>query len=56
MQNYNRNIPIHSEESFAKMRKAGVLAARILDSLSDFIKVGISTNEINDFCHNFKFL
>jgi methionyl aminopeptidase len=53
MQNYNRNIPIHSEESFAKMRKAGVLAARILDSLSDFIKVGISTNEINDFCHNF---
>ena len=38
MQDYNKNIPIHNEENFIKMRKAGALAARILDSLNDFIK------------------
>ena len=45
------NIPIHtSENEYAGMRKAGSLAAQILDELKEIIKPGISTKEINDFC------
>ncbi len=45
-------IPIYSEKDFQGMRKAGRLAADILDELKDLINIGISTQEINDFCHN----
>ena len=45
------NIPIHSSKNdYAGMRKAGSLAAQILDELKEIIKPGISTKEINDFC------
>ena len=45
------NIPIHnSKNDYAGMRKAGSLAAQILDELKEIIKPGISTKEINDFC------
>lgn len=33
------------------MRKAGRLAAEILDEVADLIKPGITTNAINDYCH-----
>ena len=46
------SIPIHTENDFKKMREAGSLTAEILDQLSDFITPGISTNDINTFCHN----
>ena len=45
------SIPIHSEDGFIGMRKAGGLAAEILDNLYEIIKPGISTEEINTFCH-----
>ena len=48
----SNDIPIHNEQDFASMRKAGKLAASILDRLNDLIKPGISTLEINDYCHN----
>ena len=45
------NIPIHnSKNAYVGMRKAGSLAAKILDELKEIIKPGISTKEINDFC------
>jgi methionyl aminopeptidase len=47
----NSSIPIHKINDFDGMRKAGSLAARILDELKVKIKPGISTLEINDFCH-----
>ena len=47
----NNEIPIYSINDFISMRKAGLLAAKILDELKKFIKPGISTLEINDFCH-----
>ena len=46
------NIPIHKNEDFEGMRKAGKLVAIILDQLEKLINPGISTLEINDFCHN----
>lgn len=45
------NIKIHKSSEFAKMRAAGKLAAQILRDLEKIINVGITTNEINDFCH-----
>ena len=45
-------ITIHTEEDFIKMRKAGKLASEILDYIGDFVKPGITTNRLNDLCHN----
>lgn len=50
---YSNNIIIHDAAAFAGMRKAGNLAARVLDLLDDFIKPGVKTIEINDLCHNY---
>ena len=47
-------IKIHNEESFKKMRVAGRLASDCLDYITDFIKPGISTDEINTLCHEFQ--
>ena len=44
-------IPIHTEEDFVGMRKAGALAAEILDDLYEIIKPGISTEDINSYCN-----
>mgnify|MGYP001811043482 CR=1 FL=1 len=46
-------ITIHKAEDFAKMRDAGKLAAQTLDFITEYVKEGVSTNEINDLCHNF---
>ncbi len=41
-------IKLHGPEGFAGMRKAGLLAAQILDALADFIVPGVTTTEIDD--------
>ena len=46
-----RSIKIHGAAEFAAMRKAGALAAGILDDMFDVVKAGITTNAINDICH-----
>jgi len=48
----SNNIPIYDKKDFTKMRKAGCLAAYVLDQLFEIIKPGLSTLEINDFCHD----
>ena len=48
----SNNIPIHTKDDFSNMREAGSLAAHVLDSLYEKIIPGISTQEINDICHN----
>ena len=45
------NIPIHSQEDFKCMRDAGLLASKVLDCLYELIIPGISTEDINSFCH-----
>jgi methionyl aminopeptidase len=47
-----RSITLHGPEDFAAMRKAGVLAASLLDDLVGVIRPGISTDEINTICHD----
>ena len=44
-------ITIHKSEDFAKMRIAGKLAGEILDYITPFVEVGVTTNYLNDLCH-----
>lgn len=46
-------VTIHSSDDFIKMRNAGKLAASVLDYITPHVKIGVSTNELNDLCHNF---
>ncbi len=48
----SKNIPINNKEDFEKMRDSGRLAAHVLDQLYKIIVPGISTLEINNFCHD----
>ena len=42
-------IKLHGPEGFEGMRKAGRLAAEILDELATFVKPGVTTAQIDDF-------
>ena len=50
---FNNPIIIHTEKDFIGMRKAGKLASKVLDYVGQFVKVGISTNELDKHCHDF---
>jgi len=43
-------IKIYSKSDFEKMKIAGRLTAKVLNALDDFIDVGTTTQEIDDFC------
>tara|TARA_B100000963_G_scaffold290018_1_gene259694 strand:- start:268 stop:1047 length:780 start_codon:yes stop_codon:yes gene_type:complete len=43
----------HSKKDFVKMHNAGKLAAEVLDYINDFIEPNITTNHLNDLCHEF---
>src|SRR5438128_1906157 len=47
----DRKIIIHKPEDFAKMRAAGKLAAQVLDAVTSLVMPGVTTQELNDFCH-----
>lgn len=46
-------ITIHSAQDFQAMRKSGALAAACLDAVTDIIEEGVTTNQINQLCHDF---
>ncbi len=46
-------IHIHNKEEIAKMRKAGRLAASVLEMIKDFVVPGVTTEELDCRCHNF---
>lgn len=46
-------IKLHGEEAFAGMRKAGQLAAKTLDYISEFVEVGISTKKLDQLACDF---
>jgi methionyl aminopeptidase len=48
----NIQATIHKPEDFAGMRKAGALAAYILDYITDFVKPGVTTDELNTLAHD----
>ncbi len=46
-------IQIKTPEEIEKMRVAGRLAAEVLDMIGEYVKPGITTNEINQICHDY---
>ncbi len=44
---------MHTPSDFEGMRKAGHLAARTLDFIEPYVKEGVTTEELNDLCHEF---
>lgn len=47
------SIILKTPEEFAKMRVAGKLAADVLEMIGAHIKPGVTTNQINDICHQY---
>jgi methionyl aminopeptidase len=46
-------IKIHKKEDFLSMYKAGQLGRQTLDFIEPYIKPGVTTNELNNLCHDF---
>ncbi len=46
-------IVIKTEEQIEKMRAAGQLAAQVLEMIEPFVVAGVTTQELNDRCHEF---
>ena len=44
-------IKIYKKEDFEGMRKAGKLAAQILDYITDYVEAGVSTGYLDKLCH-----
>lgn len=47
------SIIIKSPEEIEKMRIAGRLAAELLDYIGPFVKVGVTTDELDKLCHDY---
>ena len=48
-----RRIKLHDAAAFAGMRKAGRLAAEVLDFITPEVKPGVTTDELDRLCHGF---
>ena len=46
-------IMIHDDVNFAAMRKAGKLAAEVLDYITPYVEPGITTNTLDKKCYDF---
>jgi methionyl aminopeptidase len=46
-------ITIHTPEEFEGMRKAGRLAAEVLDMVADFVEPGVTTDYLDQLCHDY---
>ncbi len=46
-------IKIKKKEEVNKMRRVGKLAARVLDFIEDYVKPGVSTEELDNLCNEF---
>ncbi len=49
----HRNIIIHPPSDFEGMRKAGRLAAQTLDFITPYVTEGVTTEELNNLCHEY---
>lgn len=51
---YNKDgIELHTAEDFEGMRRAGQLAAQVLDMITEHVMPGVTTEELNRLCHDF---
>lgn len=49
----SKAITIHGPEAFAAMRKAGRLAAEVLDYITPYVVPGVRTGDLDDMCDKF---
>ncbi len=49
----SRRIVLHKPEDFAPMRAAGRLAAETLDMIGEHVVPGVTTEALNQICHDF---
>lgn len=47
-----RRVAIHSPEDIEKARRAGQLAAEVLSMIEPFVVPGVSTDELDQICHD----
>lgn len=47
-----QGITIHSKEDYQSMRKAGKLAAEVLDMITQYVQPSVTTEELDRICHN----
>ncbi len=48
-----RTITLYRPEDFEGMRRAGRLAAETLDMITDYVRPGVTTEELDRLCHDF---
>jgi methionyl aminopeptidase len=48
-----KQVRIHTKAEFEKMHQAGQLAAETLDFITPHVVPGVSTDHLNDLCHEF---
>jgi len=46
-------VTVHGPDEFAAMRKAGKLAAEVLDFITPHVVPGVTTGKLDDLCHAF---
>ncbi len=47
------SVSIKTAEEIEKMRVAGRLAAQVLEMIEPHVKAGVTTNQLNDICHEY---
>ena len=45
-------IELRTPDQIAKMREAGRLASEVLELIGEYVVHGVSTEELDDICHN----
>ncbi len=53
MSRQHDQVRIHRPEDFAAMRRAGKLAAEVLDFITPQVQAGVTTEELDRLCHEF---
>lgn len=53
VETYKRKGIVKTPEQIEGIRRAGIVNTKILDRVAQFIKAGISTEEINTLVHNY---
>lgn len=46
-------VTLHTAEDIQKMRIAGKLAAQVLEMITPHVKAGVTTQALNDICHDY---
>ena len=49
----HKTVIRHGEDGFAGMRKAGRLAASVLDMITPHVVAGVTTAALDKLCHDF---